>query len=74
MDTKEQEAQDALDFLYIEEANSNDGEGKRIKFKTSQTVEELKRVIATEAGCQDDWRSIELIAGGRELHDRKDSI
>lgn len=74
MDGKEQEAQEGLDFLYIEEANSDEGEGKRIKFKTSQTVGELKRAIATELGCQGDWSSIELIAGGKELHDRKYSI
>lgn len=71
MHSKEAERQEGLDFLYVEEATSEEGEGRRISFKTSQTVEELKRAISAELGIQREWSNLDLVANGRELHDRK---
>ncbi|KAF2119768.1 hypothetical protein BDV96DRAFT_568177 [Lophiotrema nucula] len=61
------EAQESFDFLYVEEATAEGGESRRINFRTSQTVEALKRVIAAELRVQHDWSKLDLVSAGREL-------
>ncbi|KAF1993727.1 hypothetical protein P154DRAFT_625215 [Amniculicola lignicola CBS 123094] len=61
------EAQEYLDFLYIEEATSEEGEARRIKFSTSQTVEALKRAIAAELNIQHEWSTLDVVSSGKEL-------
>ncbi|ORY11829.1 hypothetical protein BCR34DRAFT_564734 [Clohesyomyces aquaticus] len=64
---KDLEVQQYRDFLYIEEATSDEGEGSRINFSTSQTVEELKRAIAAQLNIPQQWSYLELVMGTTEL-------
>ena len=64
------EAQENFNFLYVEEATAEGGESRRINFRTSQTVEALKRLIAAELRVQNDWSKIDLVSAGRELTER----
>ncbi|KAF2478156.1 uncharacterized protein BDR25DRAFT_338801 [Lindgomyces ingoldianus] len=68
------EAQEYLDFLYIEEATSEEGESRRIKFSTSLTVETLKRVIAAELKLEHEWSTFDLVSSGKELTELNKSL
>lgn len=69
---KDAEEAEHRDFLYVEEINSSDGESKRLTgIPTSQTVEYLKRTIASELRSPQSWSQIMLVYVDRELSDRK---
>lgn len=68
---KEQE-QEYRDFLYIEEVNSNDGFSRRLTgVKTSQRVEDLKKLIAVELQNPQGWSDVSVAFADRELSDRE---
>lgn len=62
------------DSLYIEELNANDGASQRIAdIKTTDTVEALKRCIASTLRSPLSWSSIEVAFAGQELNNCKAS-
>jgi hypothetical protein len=71
-DWKEAEAQECQDFLYMEEVNSNEGEGHRVTgIPMSKTVKDLKQSIAAELKNPQSWNSMAVAFGDKELSDRK---
>lgn len=71
-DWKEAEAQECRDFLYVEEVNSNDGDGWRLSaIPTSKTVKDLKQSIAKELKNPQGWSSLSVAFGDTELSDRE---
>ena len=71
-DWKAAQEQEYRDFLYIEEVNSNDGISQRLTgIKTTQSVRDLKKAIATELKNPEGWSSISLAFADKELSDRE---
>jgi hypothetical protein len=62
-------------FLYIEEVNSNDTTSRRISgITTIQSVEDLKKSIASTLGHPDGWSSISVAFAGQDLSERENHL
>jgi hypothetical protein len=69
---KEDEEESYRDFLYIEEIDSNEGRSRRLTgISTSQTVQHLKRTIASDLKNPQCWNSLQVAFAGQALSDRK---
>jgi hypothetical protein len=74
-DWKAAEQESYRDSLYIEELNSNDGTSRRITgIKTTDTVETLKRRIATDLRNPQGWNSLAVAFAGQDLNSRMPSF
>lgn len=71
-DWKAADEAECRDFLYIEEINSNDGTSRRLTgIKTTQSVQDLKKAIATELNNPQGWNSVSVAFADKELSDRE---
>jgi hypothetical protein len=74
-DWKTAEEQEYRDFLYIEEVNSNDGSSRRLTgITTSQTVQDLKKLVAAELQNPQGWSSVLVAFADKELSDRESIV